>query len=179
MPKQDVQVKEVDVIRLYNQKFGDFIVSFSEHATQLQNTVKKIEEQLKQAVQEMKRELERIDDEVREARERAQDAYNCGSYEVVYQSDGNSYTQFVPDYDYIEKCRDEFEHLQGSIYHQAQTCHDLGQSKMAQADHLIYEICERTNKINSTFQMYVSQGQNFLNKVVQYIDQYKSDNLKV
>ena len=29
MANQDVQIREVDVIRTYNQKFGEFYVSFS------------------------------------------------------------------------------------------------------------------------------------------------------
>ena len=179
MANQDVQVSEVDVIRAYNQKFGDFQVSLSEHLHQLLHTVEEKQERLQQIMQEMKRERERIDEEISRARERANDAYNCGSYETVYRSDGSSYTRFRPDYDYIRECRKELEHLEGPIYHQAQVCADYGWSKLVQANQIIHEINDRTNKLNNSFQTYVGQGRIFLDKVALYIDQYKSSNLNV
>jgi transcription termination factor NusB len=176
MANQDVQVNEVDVIKAYNPKFGEFFVSFSEHLRQLQHALQEKLEEFQQIKQDIKREREKIDEEIRQARQKAQDAYNYGSYETYYNSDGSSYTEFKPDYDYIRQCREEYEHLSGSVYHNAKTCEEYAHGRLLQATQIVNIVEQRTNSLNSSFQNYVERGRQYLDKVAQYIDQYKEKN---
>lgn len=176
MANQDVQVNEVDVIRAYNQKFGEFYVSFSEHLRQLQHVLQEKIEEFQQIKQDIKREREKIDEEISQARQNAEDAYNYGSYETYYRPDGSSYTVFEPDYDYIRQCREEYEHLSGPVYHNAKNCEGLAHNRLMQATQIVNMLEQRTNSINSSFQNYVERGRQYLDKVAQYIDQYKENN---
>ena len=177
MAEKEVQVKEVDVIRVYNQKFGDFNVSFCEHMNQFLHLLQDKLETLQQAKNDIKRERARIDEEISEARQRYSDSLNCGSYETRYKPDGSSYSTFVQDYDYIRQCREEYEHISSFIYHNAQICDSLAHNRMVQATEIVNMIQNRTTKIISSFQIYVQHGRQYLDKVVQYIEQYKSTNL--
>ena len=160
MAEQDVQVKDVDAIRTYNQKFGDFYTSIHEHMHRLQRILQEKQDMLQQALRDMKKEMEKIDDEIHQAKRREDDAYSGGA-----QND-----------DDIRKCREEREHLEGSVYHHAKTCKELGHSKLMQSTQLIEGIINRTRKLDSEFQTYVSNGRTFLKKAEMHIDQYRSSN---
>jgi len=177
MNSQDVQVREVDSIRVYNQKFGEFLESFNEHLHQLQQAVHKKLDELTQIKEDIKIEREKLDEEIHQAKLVLEDSYNYGSYETYYREDGNSYTEFIPDYDYISQCRDKLDHLKG-VYHNAQVCEGLAHKKLIQATQVSNMIEHRSNTFNSSFQNYVRRGQQYLEKVILYIDQYKGNNLK-
>ena len=177
MAEQDVQVKEVDVIRAYNQKFGEFFVSFSEHLRQLQHALHEKLEEFQQIKRDIQKEREKIDEEISQARKDAQDAYDYGSYETYYRPDGSSHTVFKPDYDYIRQCRDKYEHLSGPVYHNAQHCEGIAHNRLMQATQIVNTIDQRTKTLNSSFQNYVERGRQYLDKVALYIDQYKENNL--
>ena len=160
MAGQDVQVKDVDAIRAYTQKFGDFYTSFHENMQRLQHILQEKQEMLQQALRDMKKEREKIDDEIREARERERDAYDYGSQ----------------NYDEIRRCREEREHLEGYVFHHAKNCEGLGHSKLMQATQIIDSMIRRTRNLDSDYQTYVSNGQTFLKKAEMYIDQYRTNN---
>ena len=160
MANQDVQLNEVDVIRTYNQKFGDFYTSIHEHMRRLQHVLQEKQDMLQQTMRDMKREREKIDDDIRQARNREEDAYNSSNR----------------DDETIRKCRDEREHLEGYVYHHAKTCEELGHNKRMQSEQLIEGLINRTRKLDSEFQLYVSSGRSYLKKVEMHIDQYRSNN---
>lgn len=160
MAEHDVQVKDIDAIRAYNQKFGDFYTSIHEHMRRLQQILQEKQETLQQTLRDMKKEREKLDDDIRQARNREEDAYNSSNR----------------DDETIRKCRDEREHLEGSVYHQAKTCEELGHSKLMQSTQLIEGMINRTRKLDTEFQTYVSNGRAYLKKVEMYIDQYRSNN---
>ena len=178
MNSQDVQVKEVDSIRVYNQKFGEFLESFNEHLYQLQQAVHKKLDELTQIKQDIKIEREKLDEEIHQAKRVLDDSYNYGSYETCYRADGSSYTEFIPDYNYISQCQDNLDHLIGPVYHNVQICEGLANNRLMQATQISNMIEQRTNSFNSSFQNYVRRGQQYLEKVILYIDQYKDNNLK-
>lgn len=160
MAEHDVQVKDIDAIRAYNQKFGDFYTSIHEHMRRLQQILQEKQEMLQQTMRDMKKEREKIDDDIRQARNKERDAYDS--------SDRDDET--------IRKCREEREHLEGPVYHIAQTTEGLAHSKLMQSTQLIEGIINRTRKLDSEFQTYVSNGRAYLKKVEMYIDQYRSKN---
>ena len=84
MANQDVQIREVDVIRTYNQKFGEFYVSFSEHLRQFRHALEAKLEELQQINQEIKSEREKIEEEIRQAKEKCEESYSHGSYVTHY-----------------------------------------------------------------------------------------------
>ena len=176
MANQDVQVKEVDVIRTYNQKFEEFYESFSEHLNQFRRALQEKLEEFQQVKRDIKREREKIDEEIRQARQKAQDAEDCGSYETYHNPDGSTYTVFEPDYEYIRQCREEYEHLGGPVFHNAKHCEELAHSKLMQATQYVNLVEQRTKSLNSSFSNYVERGRQFLDKVAIYIDQYKGNN---
>ena len=159
MAEQDVQVKEVDVIRVYNKKFGEFSVSFSEHMQQLLHAVHEKLETLQQINKDIKRERANIDDEIRQARQ--------NFYDSMSENDSEN----------IGKCREDYEHLSGHVYHQAKNCGELSHSKLMQATEAVNIIEQRTKKTITMFQTYVERGRQYLDKVEQYIDQYKDTHL--
>lgn len=175
MANQDVQVNEVDVIRAYNQKFGEFYMSFSEHLRQQLHVLQEKLEEFQQIKQEIKREREKIDEEIRQAKEKCEDSYNHGSYVTHHRPDGSSYSTFVPDYKYINQCRDECDHLCGPVYHRAQDCEGHAHDRLVRATQMVNAISQKTNTINTSFQNYVERGRQYLDKVAQYIDQYKEN----
>ncbi len=154
MAEQDVQVKEVDVIRAYNKKFGDFLNSFSGHIHQLRQQLQEKREELQQMVRKIKKEKERVYEEKQEAYERMIEAYTQGAHRDDYS------------------LHDEYEHLV-SVYHSVQNCAELGHARLTRAEQIINEIDSRTRKIETEFQKYVQQGRLYLDKVELYIDQYK------
>jgi len=178
MAENEVQVKEVDAIRVYNQKFGNFHESFSEHLQQLRQALLAKLDELSQIKREIKKERERIDEEIHYAQQRYDNSYNYGSYKTYYRPDGSSYTKFIPDYNYISQCRDRLDHLKGPIYHNAQNCEELAHNRLMQATQMVNIIEQKTDSINSSFQNYVKRGQQYLEKVILYIDQYKDNDLK-
>ena len=179
MSNQDVNVKEIDVIRLYNQKFGDFLVAITEHIHQLQQHLQEKQEKLQQVVQDIKKEKDKVEDEIRRAREQYDDAYNHGTYEIVHHIDGSTSTHFKPDYDYIYQCREKVEHMEGHVRHVVQQCKELGHHHLLRANQMFNEINSRSKKLENEFQNYVQQGRLYLDKVEQYIDQYKESELNV
>ena len=160
MAEKDVQVKDVDAIRTYNQKFGDFYTSIHEHMRRLQQILQEKQDMLQQTMRDMKRVREKIDDDIRQVRIRERDAYRSGKI----------------DDETVRKFRDERDHLEGFIYHQAKNCEELGHSKRMQSEQLIENLINRTRKLDSEFQAYVSSGRAYLKKVEMYIDQYRSNN---
>lgn len=160
MAEQDVQVTDIDAIRAYNQKFGDFYTSIHEHMLRLQHVLQEKQEMLQQALRDIKREREKIDDDIRQAKNRERDAYDS--------SNG--------DYDTLRKCREEREHLEGPVFHQAKSCEGVAHSKLMQSTQLIEGMIYSTRKLDSDFQTYVSSGHSYLKKVEMYIDQYRSNN---
>ena len=160
MAEQDVQVKEIDVIKLYNKKFGDFYTSIHEHMHRFQHVLQEKQDMLQQTMRDMKKERERIDDDIRQARRRENDAISGGTQNA----------------DNIRKCREEREHLEGYVYHHAKTCEGFAHSKLLQSTQLIEGMINRTRKLDSEFQTYVSNGRSYLKKVEMYIDQYRSNN---
>lgn len=179
MANQDVQIREVDVIRAYNQKFGEFYVSFSERLRQFRHALEAKLEELQQINQEIKSEREKIEEEIRQAKEKCEDSYNHGSYVTHRRPDGSRYSTFVPDYRYINQCRDECDHLCGPVYHHAQDCENHAHNRLVQATQIINMIEQQTDKISSSYQKYVERGQQFLDKAVQYIDSYKENGPQV
>ena len=179
MSNQDVRVKEIDVVRLYNQKFGDFLVAFTEHIHQLQQHLQEKQEKLQQVVQDIKNEKEKVEDEIRRVREQYEDAFNHGTYERVYHPDGSTSSYFKPDYDYIRRCREEKEHLESHVRLVVQQCAGEGHHHMSRADQMFNEMNSRSKKLDTEYQNYVQQGRLFLDKVEQYIEQYKESDLDV
>ena len=175
MSNQDVQIREVDVIRTYNQKFGEFYVSFSEHLRQFRHALEAKLEELQQINQEIKSEREKIEEEIRQAKEKCEESYSHGSYVTHYNPDGSKYSTFVPDYKYINQCQEECDYLSGQVYHHAQDCENHAHNRLVQATQIINMIEQQTDKISSSYQKYVERGQQFLDKAVQYIDSYKEN----
>ena len=177
MAKQEVEIKEVEVIKVYNHKFGDFHESFIGHIHQLQKVLQEKAEKMQQARQAIKKEWDNINDEIAEARRKNQEAHNHGTYETHYNPDGSSYKNFVPDYNYISQCRKEFEHLSGPVYHNAQVCDGMAHDRLMKANEIVYTINQRTSRLIQSFQTYVGNGRQYLEKVAIYIDQYKETHL--
>lgn len=175
MANQDVQIREVDVIRAYNQKFGEFYVSFSERLLQFRHALEAKLEEFQQINQEIKSEREKIDEEIRQAKEKCEESYSHGSYVTHQRPDGSCYSTFVPDYKYINQCREKYDHLSGPVYHHAQDCENHAHNRLVQANQIMNMIEQQTDKISSSYQKYVERGQQFLDKAVQYIDNYKEN----
>ncbi len=140
MSSQDVKVQEIDVIRLYNQKFGDFLVAITEHIHLLQQRLQEKQEELQQVVQDIKEEKEKVEDEIRGACEQYEDAYNHGTYETVRHPDGSTSSHFKPDYEYIRRCREEKEHLEGHVRHVVQQCAEEGHHHLLRAVQMYNEL---------------------------------------
>lgn len=173
MANQDVQIKDVDAIRVYKQQFGDFYQSFSEHIHQLNNALHRKLEELQQIKTQLKREREALDEQIREAHQRSQNAYNVGSYRTYYRQDGSTHIEFEPDHNYIMQCRAEYEHLSGPVYYNMQNCAELIHNKLMRATVAVNLIEQKTNATNNTLQTYVENGKKFLDLAAQYIEQYK------
>ena len=159
MANQDVQVKEVDVIRVYNRKFGDFLVSFTEHVNQFQRSLQKRLDEMERAKREIKQERARIEDEIRDAR-------------VAYRASFN-----YDDQAYTSRCRAEYEHLDGPVYHDAQLCESMVHSKLMQSTQAVNMFLQKSDRLKQQYQNYVGNGRVFLEKAAQYIDQYKGQGI--
>lgn len=179
MSSQDVQIKETDSIRVFHQKFGDFLESFNEHILQLQQEVHKKLDELTQIKQDIKKEREKLDEEIYQARQARDNSYSCGTNKVYHRPDGTKYTEFVPDKKHIAQCQETLDHLSGHVYHVAQTNASFAHSKYMLANQIVENIDLRTKKIRTSFQNYVKNGQKYLSKAVMYIDQYKEGKTKV
>lgn len=173
MAKQDVQVKDVDFIRAFNRQFGDFLVLFTEHLEQFRRSLQEKLDAMEEAKRDIKRERAEIDRELSEARERYWASYNHGSYVTHRRPDGSTSRVFVPDQDYIDECREEYEHIDGPVYHNAQICEGLAHSKLMQSTQSVNLFLQRSDRLRGQFQNYVTNGRAFLDKAVQYIEQYK------
>ena len=112
MNNQDVQVNETDSIRVYNQKFGDFLESFNEHIFQFQQAVHKKLEELGQIKQDIKKEREKLDEEIHQARQARDNSYSCGTNKVYKRPDGTKYTEGS----YLEAWNEEFSFVSNEAY---------------------------------------------------------------
>ena len=176
MAQHDVRVNEIDVIKIYNRKFGDFSVSFCGHMHDFRHGMREKLEEFQKVKQDIKRKRERIENEIRDARRKCEDSYNCGSWEIYNYPDGSCERVFEPDHDYIRQCREEYNQLKGPVYNNAQNCEELAHRRLMQATNIVSTIEQRINEIVSSFQNYVERGRMYLDKVEQYIEQYKEAN---
>lgn len=157
MAKQDVEVSKVDVIKAYNRRFGDFRDAFSGHLHQLLDALNKRLENMHQMQEDIKREREILDEEIRVARQRLNDSFHSDDDRYVFQ------------------CRQEYDHLTGHIYHNAQHCslsaHSCNLSAKQSAGFIEY----KTKALEQSFNTYISRGRQFLDKAVLYVEQYKEN----
>ena len=158
MAKQDVQVREVDVIKEYNRKFGEFQDTFIGHLHQLLKALHMKLENMQQMQEDIRRERELIDEEIRIAHQRWKDSYDSGDDRFIFE------------------CRQEYDHLSGSICPHAQHCkeaaHNCNMSAKQSAGFIEY----KTKFLEQSFQSYVSRGRQFLEKAAVYVEQYKDNN---
>lgn len=162
MASQDVKVKDVDAIRLYNNKFGEFCVAVSGHLQQLCQSLQQTQEEFRRSLREIKRECEAINEEIRDARDEYD--YLNANREVV-------------DYSLIMESRKKLEHLTGYVKHHAQNCEGKGWDIVSRSTQMFNLIEQSAHQLETNLQIYVERGKVYLDKAVLYIEQYKETQL--
>lgn len=172
MAKGEVQIKDINVVKTYNQQLGDLIDSLNSHMLAFQQALDAKLEEFQAMKNEVNQEKEGLDYEIRRARMIYEESMQAGTYETEYYPDGSCDTHFTPDWGLRLQCQREYEHLAGPVYqrvsHYALAAHDRTLSARRDANYAI-------NAMNSTKSMvfgYLNRGRQYISKMAPFIEQY-------
>ncbi len=178
MSNVDVQVKDVNLIKSYNSSYKTIMDEISHH---LDDVCKKTEikfEEILRVKKDIQKRRQELDSEIRSAKNEREYAYTCGHYETRHYSDGRVTKEFVPDYEYINRCTDRCDHL-ADVSHQLNSCEEFIQNKFMKCQQLVDLIINETKRTKVNLLNFKERGSIFLGLVERYIDEYKDNNLDV
>ena len=172
MAKGEVQVKDINVVKLYNQQLGDVITALNDHMSAFQRALEAKLQELQAMKKEVFEEQEKLQYEIRDARRVYEDSLEVGTYEIETRPDGSYDTYFVPDWGYRLQCQREYEHLAGPIYHQVDHYTEIAHNRMMSATQAANYAVNKLNSTKSTVGNYLNRGKQYIAKMTPHIEQY-------
>ena len=172
MAKGEVQVKDINVVKLYNQQLGDVIAALDDHMSAFQRALEAKLQELQAMKKEVFEEQEKLQYEIRDARRVYEDSLEVGTYEIETRPDGSFETHFVPDWGYRLQCQREYEHLAGPIYHQVDHYTEISHNRMVSATQAANYAINKMRTTKDTVGRNLNCGRQYISKMTPFIEQY-------
>lgn len=158
MAEQDIKVKDLNALILYNSKFREFYATVYQHMRQLRNAMQQTLDECQRMMREVKREHEHVRQEVRDARE---------EFNHLSSLSGQI------DYSLISESRRRLDHIEGHVYQVVMSCEGTAWSHLSTIKTRINLLGQCMQWLETNFPTYVERGSKFLNLVTQHIEEYQ------
>lgn len=169
MAKGEVQVKDINVVKRYNQQLGDVMSSFNDHMAAFQRAL----EAKLQELQTMKKEVLEEQDKLRDEIFEAESAYEeSQEVEITYYSDGSYDRHYVYGFPYRLQCQREYEHLAGPVWHRVDHYTEIAHNRMMSATQAANYAMNKIKTTKDTVGNYLSRGREYIAKMTPHIEQY-------
>ena len=172
MAKGEVQVKDINVVKLYKEQLGDVMTALNDHMAAFHRALEAKLQELQAMKKEVFEEQQKLQYEIRDARRVYEDSLEVGTYEIETRPDGSYDTYFVPDWGYRLQCQREYEHLAGPIYHQVDHYTEISHNRMMSATQAANYAINEMRSTKDTVGRNLNRGRQYISKMTPYIEQY-------
>jgi DNA repair exonuclease SbcCD ATPase subunit len=160
MANSDVDIKEVSMLRSYNQKFGEFGDTFQVSLLQLEEKMDDLLDEMERMVSDIESQMEQVESDISYYSKAERDCYDA---EQV-------------DYHWVHYYREKKEHLQAFKVQLNQYTNEA-HHHLLRAKPFINQIKERLQKFRKNLPPFFERGKLFVSRAEQQILAYKAKNV--
>ena len=158
---QDVNLKEVDVLREFSGKFGDFLEIMTMDLNRVLESLLRIQEEVNQKAKNASEQHEEARADAKKARNEWQ----------------NLMSQSTRDPKEVTQCRQRLDHAEGHVQPLMRNYSDLSQTYASHAKRDIDQMMDLTSKYRNKLITMVENGRKFLALAEDQVRNYKETNV--